>query len=186
MSCSPELLFTVMPWPTVNGWGLAGARGIALAAPGQVSDPTDTERERALSPLAALRKGLSEWPGFSWGWKLGEPQQLLGILLGPACPGTRLKTFARRQPADSEPGAAGGDVRDHPCQPGATQGCTWRNPAGRAPARAQRSRETRVHTGRLCVDSPPGIIQKFPRPHGMESFFKNVTHSLQMISLHGL
>lgn len=53
------------------------------------------------------------WPGFSWGWKLGKPQQLLGILLGPACPGTRLKTFAGRQPADVEPGTAGGDVRDH-------------------------------------------------------------------------
>lgn len=103
MSCYPELLFTVMPWPTVNGWGLAGAGGIALAAPGQVSDPTDTERERALSPPATLRKGLS----------LGVPQQLLGILLGPACPGTRLKTFAGRQPADAEPGTAGGDVRDH-------------------------------------------------------------------------
>lgn len=32
--------------------------GTALAAPGQVSNPTDTERERALSPPATLRKGL--------------------------------------------------------------------------------------------------------------------------------
>lgn len=114
MSCYPELLFTVMPWPTVNGWGLAGAGALPWQLQARyLTLRTLRGRGRCHHQPLSGKGSVLGWPGFSWGWKLREPQQLLGILLGPACPGTRLKTFAGREPADPEPGTAGGDVRDH-------------------------------------------------------------------------